>query len=74
MVATVVTLLMVAIQIMWPSILIGVELSCEMIEIADSERTMWHLTIASVTTPETKMRMVCFDAERIILKLKAAVP
>ena len=45
-----------------------------MIEIADSERTMWHLTIASVTIPETKMRMVCFDAERIILKLKAAVP
>ena len=68
------TLLMVAMQIMWPSILIAMQLSCEMIEIADSERTMCHLTIASVTIPETKMRMVCFDDERIILKLKAAVP
>lgn len=68
------TLLMVAMQIMWPSILIAMELSCEMIEIADSERTMCHLMIASVTIPETKMRMVCFDDERIILKLKAAVP
>ena len=34
------TLLIFAMQIMWPAILLGVELSCEMIGIADSEWTM----------------------------------
>ena len=34
------TLLIVAMQIMWPAILLGVELSSEMIAIADLEGTM----------------------------------
>ena len=66
MAVTAVTLLMVAMEIMWPVILLGVELSCEMIGIADQEGTMQHsdcMTIASVTVPEPKMRMLCFDDE-----------
>ena len=75
MAVTAVTLLMVAMEIMWPVILLGVELSCEMIGIADQEGTMQHsdcMTIASVTVPEPKMRMLCFDDEMITLKLNAA--
>ena len=75
MAVTVVTSLMVAMEIMWPAILLGVELSCEMIGIADQEGTMQHsdcMTIASVTVPEPKMRMLCFDDEMIKLKLNAA--
>ena len=66
MAVTVVTLLKVAMEIMWSAILLGVELSCEMIGIADQEGTMQHsdcMTIASVTVPEPKMRMLCFDDE-----------
>ena len=73
MAVTVVTLLMVAMEIMWPAILLGVELSCEMIGIADQEGTMQHsdcMTIASVTVPEPKMRMLCFDDEMIKLKIE----
>ena len=75
MAVTAVTLLMVAMEIMWPVILLGVELSCEMIGIADQEGTMQHsdcMTIASVTVPEPKMRLLCFDDEMIKLKLNAA--
>ena len=75
MAVTVVTLLKVAMEIMWSAILLGVELSCEMIGIADQEGTMQHsdcMTIASVTVPEPKMRMLCFDDEMIKLKLNAA--